>query len=132
MTPSDEITTYLLVAFPELGPTFRINSLLEGGIRCTWEPINPQLRPGGTLAGPVLFAAADVVAYGLLLASYGFQRGAVTSNMSINFLNRPKPGPLHIAARTLRKGNKLFVADIGLTTQDLLCAHAVATYMVPD
>ncbi|WP_293395110.1 PaaI family thioesterase, partial [Nevskia sp.] len=50
-----------------------------------------MIRPGGTIAGPVLMLAADSAMYAVILAHIGDQVMAVTSSLTINFLSRPRP-----------------------------------------
>jgi len=44
-----------------------------------------ELRPGGTVSGPVMMALADVALYIALLNEIGIVPLAVTTNLSINF-----------------------------------------------
>ena len=48
-----------------------------------------ELRPGGTVAGPVLMAVADVALYVALLGRIGIVPLAVTTSLSVNFLRKP-------------------------------------------
>ena len=55
-------------------------------------PVGPaQLRPGGTVSGPLLMAVADVALYVAILATIGLVPLAVTTNLNINFLRKPSP-----------------------------------------
>ncbi len=91
----------------------------------------PQvLRPGGIVAGPILFAAADVVTYALILARLG-DPGAVTVDLSITFLRAGRSLPLIAEAVTLRAGRRLFSATVGITEQadeTRLIAHATTNW----
>src|SRR6202035_2321074 len=50
-------------------------------------PVGPaQLRPGGTVSGPLLIAVADVALYVAILATIRLVTLAVTTNLNINFL----------------------------------------------
>ncbi len=78
----------------------------------------PQvLRPGGIVAGPILFAAADVATYALILARIG-DPDAVTVDLTINFLRAGRNLPLIAEAVTLRAGRRLFSAAVSITEQD--------------
>jgi uncharacterized protein (TIGR00369 family) len=78
----------------------------------------PQvLRPGGIVAGPILFAAADVATYALILARVG-DPDAVTVDLTINFLRAGRNLPLIAEAVTLRAGRRLFSASVAITEQD--------------
>src|SRR5258707_10567588 len=55
-------------------------------------PVGPaQLRPGGTVSGPILMAVAHVALYGALLPTIGILPLALTTNLNINFLRKPSP-----------------------------------------
>src|ERR1039458_7539563 len=60
-------------------------------------------RPGGNVAGPVLFALADVVTYALILAAR-HDPDAVTVDLTINFLRPARNLPLLAEAVPLRAG----------------------------
>ncbi len=49
-----------------------------------------ELRPGGTVSGPVLMTVADVALYVALLATIGIVPLAVTTSLTINFLRSPR------------------------------------------
>ncbi len=91
----------------------------------------PQvLRPGGIVAGPILFAAADVATYALILARVG-DPGAVTVDLTINFLRAGRSLPLVAEAVPLRAGRRLFSATVSITEQDgehRLIAHATTNW----
>jgi uncharacterized protein (TIGR00369 family) len=91
------------------------------------------LRPGGTISGPIQMGLADVAIFAALLGAIGPVPGAVTSNLSINFLRRPKPSALIAEARMLKVGRKLAVGEVEIFSEgdpDML-AHVVATYAIP-
>lgn len=92
-----------------------------------------QLRPGGTLSGPTMMALADSAVYALIFSAIGFSPLSVTTNLSINFLRKPRPADLLAEARTLKQGKALFVADVTIRSdgEDEPCAHAVVTYSIP-
>ena len=46
------------------------------------------LRPGGTVAGPVMMGLADVAFYAIVMANIGNVALAVTTNLSINFSSK--------------------------------------------
>jgi uncharacterized protein (TIGR00369 family) len=47
------------------------------------------LRAGGTYSGPALMALIDVCMYAALLGAIGDDPRPLTTNMTVNFLNRP-------------------------------------------
>lgn len=91
------------------------------------------LRPGGTISGPVLMAAADLAMYGAVLSLIGPVELAVTTNLNINFLRRPHPGDVIAEARILKLGKRLAVGEVSLYLdgEDDLVAHVTATYSIP-
>jgi uncharacterized protein (TIGR00369 family) len=91
------------------------------------------LRPGGTISGPVLMAAADLALYAAVLSLIGPVELAVTSNLNINFLRRPHPGDIIAEARILKLGKRLAVGEVSLYPdgEEELVAHVTATYSIP-
>jgi uncharacterized protein (TIGR00369 family) len=93
------------------------------------------LRPGGTVAGPVMMGLADAAFYALVMANIGLVALAVTTNLSINFLRKPGPGDLYCKATMLKLGRRLAVCDAILYTNDLgiekPVAHVTGTYSIP-
>ncbi len=93
-----------------------------------------MLRPGGTVAGPVLMMAADAAMYAVVLAHIGEQLLAVTSNLNIHFLDKPKPTDVLAEARLLRLGRRLAVCEVLLRSDgaDELIAHVTGSYALPS
>ena len=91
------------------------------------------LRPGGTIAGPVMMALADFAMYGVVLSLIGPVALAVTTHLSINFLRRPAPGDLMAEGRILKLGKRLAVGEVYLHSQsdEALVAHCTSTYSIP-
>lgn len=86
-------------------------------------------RPGGSVAGPVQFALADVAAYALILADRK-DEASVTVDLTINFLRPAMALPLLAVATPLRAGRRLFTAEIRITEEasGRLVSHATTTY----
>lgn len=99
----------------------------------TLEYRTAHLRPGGTLSGPTMMALADTAMYALVLSALGEVPLAVTSNLSINFLRRPRPESLVAKASMLKLGRTLAVGEISIhsASDEEPCAHAVVTYALP-
>ncbi|MDX1512523.1 MAG: PaaI family thioesterase [Gammaproteobacteria bacterium] len=91
------------------------------------------LRPGGTVAGPVLMALADFVMWGVVMSLIGPVKLAVTTSLNINFLRRPGPGDVVAVGRILKLGKRLAVGEVYLYTgdSDHLVAHVTCTYSIP-
>jgi len=93
------------------------------------------LRPGGTVAGPIMMGLADAAVYALVLSRIGPVELAVTTQLSINFLRKPEPCDVLARAQMLKLGKRLAVAEVTLfsdnsSRQDPV-AHATATYSIP-
>ena len=86
-------------------------------------------RPGGSVAGPVQFALADVAIYALILAVRR-DAAAVTVDLMINFLRPAMVLPLVAEAVALRAGRRLFTAEVRITeeTSGKLVSQATGTY----
>jgi uncharacterized protein (TIGR00369 family) len=86
-------------------------------------------RPGGSVAGPVQFALADVAAYALILSARR-DEAAVTVDLTINFLRPAMILPLIAVATPLRAGRRLFTAEVRIIEEatERLIAHATTTY----
>jgi len=91
------------------------------------------LRPGGTVAGPVMMTLADAAMFGAVLAHLGPVALAVTTNLSIDFLRKPAPADVIASARVLKLGKRLAVGDIMIHSDEdqALVARASATYSIP-
>lgn len=92
------------------------------------------VRPGGTLSGPTIMALADAAMYAVVLGRLGKVEMAVTSNLNINFLSRPKPVDLYAEARILKLGRRQAVCEVSLYSQgeeEDLVAHVTGTYALP-
>jgi uncharacterized protein (TIGR00369 family) len=90
-------------------------------------------RPGGSVAGPVQFALADVATYALILASRR-DEAAVTVDLTINFLRPAMTLPLLAIASVLRAGRRLFTAEVRITDEATgrLMSHATTTYALSE
>jgi acyl-coenzyme A thioesterase PaaI-like protein len=93
-----------------------------------------ELRPGGTVSGPVLMTVADVALYVALLGEIGIVPLAVTTSLTINFLRKPSPQRSIVGVcKLLKIGRSLAVGDVALYSEGSpeLVAHAVGTYSIP-
>lgn len=93
-----------------------------------------ELRPGGTVSGPVLMAVADVAIYVAILAEIGIVPLTVTTQLGVNFMRKPVAGRDILGVCTLLKlGRSLAVGEVALYSQgkDEMVAHAVGTYSIP-
>jgi uncharacterized protein (TIGR00369 family) len=93
-----------------------------------------HLRPGDTVAGPVLFWFADLAMYAAVMSAVGKVPLAVTTDATVHFLRRPRAGGLVARARLLKEGQRLVVGEITIAHEsepDAAVAHMVMTYSVP-
>jgi uncharacterized protein (TIGR00369 family) len=87
-------------------------------------------RPGGMVAGPILFTLADTVAYFITISRSPKRSEAYTTSISMEFL-RPAPvGVLVVEGKLLRFGKRSCVVDtlIRQADDDAPLVHAVVTY----
>lgn len=132
----EALNRFLETDFPQIhtdGKVFEVTEVGPGTVVMRLAPSERHLRPGGTISGPTMFALADVAAYCAVLAHIGPVALAVTTNLNINFLRRPEPGPLTCACRILKLGKRLAVVEAAIhgADPDDLVAHATATYSIP-
>jgi uncharacterized protein (TIGR00369 family) len=121
------------------GFSFAVVSLGAGEALLRLDFHEHQLRAGGTLSGPTMFALADTALYAAVLTRIGMQPLAVTSDLSIRFLRKPEPKPLVARARLIRIGRRSAVGTIEIATEgeargvlvEPLVAHATGTYAIP-
>ncbi|KQS93906.1 MULTISPECIES: PaaI family thioesterase [unclassified Rhizobium] len=135
MTVAD-LNRFLDTDFSEVhtdGKVFEVVAVGPGSATMRFDPNEKHLRPGGTVSGPALFALADVTAYVALLAHIGPVALAVTTNLNINFLRKPRLGALECTCRILKLGKRLAVLDAAIVEQGGVefVAHATATYSIP-
>ena len=139
MTPvmtRDEVETLLRATFPQAfydNSPFQVMDIRPAGATLRLKPDVSHLRHGGTVSGPSMFALADVAAYMAILAHVGPAAMTVTTNMNINFLQKPAPEALDAHATILKLGRRLAVTEIAIVgaDDDIMVAHATATYSIP-
>jgi acyl-coenzyme A thioesterase PaaI-like protein len=93
-----------------------------------------ELRPGGTVSGPVLMTIADYALYVAILGEIGIVSLAVTTSLTINFMRKPSSTKDIIGKCTLLKiGKTLIVGEVSLYSEGdtKAVAHVVGTYSIP-
>ena len=93
-----------------------------------------ELRPGGTVSGPVLMTVADCALYVAILGEIGIVSLAVTTSLTINFMRKPSSTKDIIGKCTLLKiGSSLVVGEVSLYSEGdaKAVAHVVGTYSIP-
>ncbi|NRF70446.1 PaaI family thioesterase [Aquincola sp. S2] len=132
-TPSREaVAAFLAAEFPQTKVTVES---IGGRAATVRHPVGPQeLRPGGTVSGPVLMAVADVALYVAILGEIGIVPLAVTTSLSINFMRKPPADRAIVGICSLMKvGRSLAVGEVALYSEGLdePVAHVVGTYSIP-
>ncbi len=132
LATKEQIAVFLAQAFPQSKCTIEEVGKLSATIR---HPVGVhELRPGGTVSGPVMMAAADVALYVAILGEIGIVPLAVTTSLNFNFLRKPAADRDIIARCTLIKlGKTLAVGEVSIFSEGLPdpVAHAVGTYAIP-
>ena len=131
----EDLNRFLVAHFSEeIGAKdFRVTKVEHGGVELAFAPRQEHLRPGETVAGPVLFAITDVAAYVAIIAHSGpHNLQAVTTSAQTNFLVRPSLGPLRCEGRLMKLGRRLAVVDAVIYDQDgKAVVSASLTYALP-
>ena len=66
-----EMHAYMAEVFPQLGPRFEVLEMRPHHLKVRMRPPETDLRPGGTVSGPAMFALADCAYYMATLALIG-------------------------------------------------------------
>lgn len=128
----NEISDFLVTEFPQTKCTV----LAIGGMGATVRHAvgEAELRPGGTVAGPVMMEVADLALYVAILGEIGIVPLAVTTSLSFNFMRKPAGDRAIVGeCRLLKLGRTLAVGEVSLYSEGLdePVAHAVGTYSIP-
>ena len=114
---------------------FEVEEIGEGTCRVRLPPRAEFLRPGGTVSGPALMSLADYGMYVAVLSAIGRVELAVTTNLTCNFLRRPKPGAVIADCRLIKLGRRLAYGEVSLYSEGDEdagpVAHVTATYSIP-
>lgn len=127
-----QIADFLVTEFPQTKCT--VLAIGDRGATIRHEVGAAELRPGGTVSGPVLMTVADVALYVAILGEIGIVPLAVTTNLSINFMRKPAGDRAVIGVCQLMKvGRSLAVGEVSLYSEgsDEVVAHVVGTYSIP-
>jgi uncharacterized protein (TIGR00369 family) len=128
-----ELHGYLAEVFPETAGRYQIVEMAPGRLRVRMTAGAGDLRPGGTVSGPAMFALADCAFYMAVLALVGREALAVTTSAAIDFMRKPAPGGLVAEARVLKLGRRLAVGDVMVFSEGVegAVARASLTYSIP-
>lgn len=128
----EELRAFFARDFPQASVT--IEHVGAGSARVRQSIGHDELRPGGTVSGPVMMAVADCASYAAILTRIGIVPLAVTTSLNINFLRKPSPDRALVGeASILKLGNRLAVCEARIFSEggDEPVAHATATYAIP-
>ncbi|MEM6582088.1 MAG: PaaI family thioesterase [Pseudomonadota bacterium] len=132
MSSKAEIAAFIAKDFPQTRCTIEAVGQQSATVR---HPVgHSELRPGGTVSGPVMMEVADLALYVAILGEIGIVPLAVTTNLSINFLRKPAAHSDILGVCTLIKvGKTLATGDVYLYSDrdERPVAHAVGTYALP-
>lgn len=132
MSLKKDLAAFLAREFPQTKVTVEEVAPMSATVR--HKIGEDELRPGGTVSGPVMMAVADVALYVAILGEVGLEALAVTTNLNMNFLRKPSPGSDIIGeCRLLKLGKRLAVGEVTIYSEGMIepVAHAVGTYSIP-
>lgn len=128
----DEVAAFMVAEFPQSRCV--VEAVGDGGATVSHAIGADELRPGGTVSGPVLMAVADVALYVAILGVIGIVPLAVTTQLSVNFLRKPSAQARILGVcRLIKVGRTLAVGEVSLYSEGHPdpVAHAVGTYALP-
>lgn len=128
----EEIAAFIAESFPK--SRIVIEAVEDRGATVSLEIGQADLRPGGTVSGPVLMNMADTALYAAVLGTIGMVPAAVTVNLTINFLRKPEASRrVTGVCRLMKVGKALAVGEVWLHSegQSEPVAHVVGTYSIP-
>ncbi len=133
----DDIEAFLDREFPQIhndGRIFHVEDVGPMRARMRMDFVKRHLRPGGTISGPAMMTLVDLALYTAILAQIGPVSLAVTTNLSFNFVRKPKPVALIADARLIKLGRRLAVGEVFVHegNADIPVCHATGTYSIPD
>jgi uncharacterized protein (TIGR00369 family) len=132
MVAKQELAQFLRKEFPQNKCT--IDAVGKGSATIRHPVGQAELRPGGTVSGPVMMAATDVALYIAILGEIGIVPLTVTTSLNINFLRKPAADRDIIAiCKLVKLGRTLAVGEVAIYSEGdpKMVAHATGTYAIP-
>ncbi len=132
MASKEEIAAFMKSDFPQ--SKCIVEAVGEQTAKVRYPIGFDDLRPGGTVSGPVLMAVADCALYVAILGEIGIVPLAVTTNLSINFMRKPTASKDVIGKCSLLKvGKSLIDGEVSVFSDgdEKPAAHVVGTYAIP-
>jgi acyl-coenzyme A thioesterase PaaI-like protein len=133
VTTKEEVVAFMTNEFPQ-----NKSEIVEVGNRAATviRKIGPDdLRPGGTVSGPVIMAVADAALYVAILGEIGIVPLTVTTSITINFLRKPSATRNLVGVcKLLKLGKSLAVGEVAVYSEGISdpVAHVVGTYSIPS
>jgi acyl-coenzyme A thioesterase PaaI-like protein len=132
MPTQAELSAFLAAEFPQSQCTVEHVGNRSATVR---HPVGiAELRPGGTVSGPVLMTVADVALYVAILGEIGIVPLTVTTSLTINFLRKPSAQRAIVGVcKLIKVGRTLAIGEVSLYSEgsDEMVAHVVGTYAIP-
>lgn len=132
MATKDEIIAFIKTQFPQAKCT--IDEVGNRSATVRHKIGHAELRPGGTVAGPVMMFVADVALYIAILGEIGIVPLAVTTSLNFNFLRKPSADKDIIGVcKLIKLGRTLAIGEVSIYSEGSpeMVAHAVGTYAIP-
>lgn len=133
-----QLRDFLASHFALMGQQYEVHEVTPTGLTMRLEINAAHERPGGTVSGPVMMGMVDGAAWLATLSRIGPVALAVTSSLTINFLEKPGlNGELLAHASLLRLGHRNSVSDVRVISypadgsEPKLVAQASVTYAIP-
>lgn len=105
----------------------------DGGEGIAWVEVDPEVHFGNRWAHGGLVGALADIASGIAIArAVADPENAIdgTIDLKVNFLRKVVDGDLTATARLLHAGRRIAVTEVDLTNRGVLCAKAIATFML--
>jgi acyl-coenzyme A thioesterase PaaI-like protein len=128
----EEVSAFMAAEFPQSKCV--VEAVGNDGATVSHHIGPDELRPGGTVSGPVLMGVADVALYVAILGKIGIVPLAVTTSLTINFLRKPSAEARIIGdCKLMKVGRTLAVGEVSLYSEGSSepVAHVVGTYSIP-
>lgn len=128
------LNDFLREAFPQTPRGYGVEEVTAAGVRLRLPVGDEHGRPGGTVSGPTMMGLADAAAWLATLSRAGIVPLAVTSTLTINFLQKPALSDLLADAELLRLGARSSVSEVRIHSETAGTMVAVATvgYSIPS
>jgi len=128
----EQIEAFLAADFPHTNCT--VEEVGQFGATVSRDIGSADLRPGGTVAGPVIMGVADLALYVAVLGEVGIVPLAVTTSLTVHFLRKPASNQrITGVCKLLKVGKSLAVGEVWLYSGEITepVAHVVGTYSIP-